>query len=492
MVSKCRKLYLDCRGSYKIPYFKIVHRDMDINNCYIVFASPKECVVARNTSISMVKRCRYDITREDGNVIIDEDCGGRSRMTYVYPEKVYDTVYKLYIEPMVNDEPPFTPGLMLIGSPGTGKSTLARVMSRIIGVSTFEVTPDTILSKYVGDSEKAIKRTISEAIRDQPSIVILDDAEWLLSTRNLSRMEESSNAFLNIKNILFNTMQEIYNKGYRVLFVASTNVKASEIDRAFLRQGRFGEPVFIPLPDYNAVKRVIAPIVGEDRAEDIAKRVVNMGLSIADAVGMAERVKRGLKVDYKPSSGRGYVRIHVEQIDYSRFFEHFNKDIFKGRARIYMHGNEEVMTSIATQISYNSGRTVVKLVDIRYYDEAVHTANMTNSNMIVSTTIPREVILYIMNNLDNTLFLVGKTPPQGLDVYVMPTLGILYGMIKRETVLKSLLAYKDIKVSDELVRKTLRTIEDSDMFTSLLDIIATLGYLDERIISNFKTYASNL
>ena len=492
MVDRCRKLYLDCRDKYKLPYYKKVHRDLEVGGCRVVYATPRECVVSRNTDISMVKTCNYTVNREDGNVIIDEDCGGKHKFTYVYPENVYDTVYKLYVEPMINDEPPFTPGLILTGSPGTGKSTLARIISPIIGVSTFEITPDSILSKYVGDSEKAIKNTIQEAIRDQPSVIILDDAEWLLSTRNLSRMEEGSSAFLNIKNILFNTMQEIYNREDKVLFVASTNVKTSEIDKAFLRQGRFGEPLFIPLPDYKAVKRVISRIISGDKVDEIAKRVVNMGMSLADAVGMAERVKRGLKLDYKPTGGRGYVRIHVEQVDYSRFLEHFDKKIFRGRARIYMHGNEEVMTSIATQISYNSGRTVIKLVDIRYYDEAVHTANMTNSNMIASTTIPREVISYIMNNLDYTLFLVGKIPPQGLDVYTMPTLNILYNIVKRETILRSLLYYKDIKVDDKLIQKTLRTISDSDMFTTLLDIIASLGYLDERIISNFKTYASNL
>jgi len=485
-VPKCSKVYIDCDSNHRIPYWSRVSRGLSVGGCTIVYSHPKTCMLVSGTMIEYVKRCNYSINDNGSNVIINEKCGKRESV-YVYPSKVYNELLKLYIEPMANGEQPFNPGLILTGAPGTGKSTLARITSKIIGVPVFEITPDSVLSKYVGESEKSIRRIISNAVENEPSVIIIDDAEWLLSARKLSTMERHESVSLNIKNILFDAMQDLYNNGKRVLFIASTNVKPSEIDPAFLRQGRFGEPVFVPLPDYESVYIVLRNVIGDDRARELSRKVVNMGLSIADALGMAERLKRGLDIDRKSFIGRGYTRVHVEQADFTKLLDKFPFNVFKGRSRIYLHGNEDVMSAVATQLSYHAGVTVVKLVDIRFFDEAVHTANMLNATMIASTSLPPEVQVYINNNLDTTLFLVGKKPPS-IEAFTFYPLEALYSVVGKEEILKSVLYYKNVSFTDDIVRKIVNTVSSNTQFTSLLETIATLSYVDEKMVSRIATF----
>ena len=484
---KCQKLVIACKDERKsIPYYQEVGRGYRYKNCVVVFAFPKRCYCTPQTQISFTKYYEYREERLGNNIKITKTWD-KGKQVYVYPIKVWEEVKKLYIEPLASGEQPFNIGLLLVGPPGTGKSTLARLIAEIIGINYEYVSPDKILSKYVGESEKAIRRVIDNAMRSEPSIVIIDDAENLLSARKLSEMREHTSVILNIQNILFNAMQEAYNEKKKILFIATTNVKPSEIDIAFKRQGRFGDPLFIPLPDYEALSEILKEYLQEDKAKDLALKCVNMGLSTADAIAMAIRMSKGLEVRYT-GEGRGYSRLYVEKVNgIEKIFNYFPEDVLHRRSRIYIHMHEDIATALVSQLSLHAKRTLIKLVDLRYYDEAVHTANMFNSVFLASTSIPPEIQQYISDNLEGSLFLAGIKPP-AVPAFSFFTLKDLKNILGTRPIIEAILKYKNIKVSEQLMKKILNVASDTSRLEKILEIIALLGTINEDLLNNISYY----
>ena len=248
---KCQVVYIACMDerSKRIPYWSRVHRGYKYNGCRIVFSSPPECFLAPTTRVEFVDWCEHRERELSSNVRIDEVCSKTGGRTFIYPKRVYYELKKLYLEPMIQGELPHNVGVILTGPPGTGKTSLAKLAARMLGVTTFYIKPDTVLSKYVGDSEKRLREILERAKASEPSVVILDDAEWLLSARKLSEAREHTGIILDLQNILFEELPELYKEKKRVLVIAATNLKPSELDVAFVLYERFGDPLFIPLPD---------------------------------------------------------------------------------------------------------------------------------------------------------------------------------------------------------------------------------------------------
>jgi len=478
---RCVKVYLACRdGAKRIPYWERVYRGYSFDGCRVAYAYPSECVLTPSTAIDYVSWCEYREEELQNNVKIVEKCEDVERV-YIYPKKPYYELKKLYIEPLAKGEQPFNIGVILCGPPGTGKTTAAKIIAKMLGISVLEIVPDKILNMYVGQSEKALREVLETAKRVEPTVIVIDDAEWLLSARRLASSTENSQVMLNLQNILFNEMQEMYNRGSKVLFVASTNVKPTEIDIAFVRQGRFGQPIFIPLPDYEAVYHFLLQFFDPQNADRYARKFVNMGLSIADVIGMVKRIKSGLDAEKPSSSGRGYTRVFVDPVDgFERIFDLFPREALNKRSRIYMNENEDVATAIIAQMGYAAKKPVIRMIDIRYYDEAVYTANTLGGILIASTSFPREVQLYIHENAEGPVFFVGKQPPY-VDTFPFFSLSELRSL--RKQILEAVLRYKGIQVEGKLVDKMLTEASDTTRFGALLEMISVLGHIDEKIVS---------
>ncbi len=134
-------------------------------------------------------------------------------------------------------------------------------MARMLGIEPTMVRPDNVLSKYVGESEKRIRNIFTEAKKNLPSVIIFDDSDVFLSARTLASTHTSEQYLRNIQQIIFDEMQSISDSKLPLLIIATTNVKTSEIDQAFLRGGRFGDPIYIPLPDEEAMFYVLKEIL---------------------------------------------------------------------------------------------------------------------------------------------------------------------------------------------------------------------------------------
>jgi len=486
MVEQCSKVFIDCEEFFRVPYGQVVYRGYSNGKCTVVMSIPSTCVLSPTT---VVLYTEYLMVKEHyltNNVRLEvlHPSGKKKPKRYIYPRSIYEEFKKLYIEPVSRGEDPYSIGVILAGAPGTGKSTLATLTAKLLGLPVYVISADRILSKYVGESEQNLKNTIEDARANQPSIIIIDEAEWLMKSRSLAKGgEEMSEIKLQLQDILFSTMQEITDNGEKVLFIATTNVKESEIDVAFKRYGRFGYILTIPLPDYEAIHDMLLQYFSDPKAEDLARRFVNMGLSMSDVVGQIKRLLRGLDIKMTTQSGRGYRRIYVDRVAvFMKVYDYIPIEAMDKRSRIYIPYQEDVATAVAVQLSYMANKNVTQIIDLRHLDEAIHMANVTNSTLIVSSTLEPSVLDYIHNNASVPVFFVGEVPPRKIPFYPFYPLEYLAKIVTPRAVVEAVATLYNVHVPDNLWKKIEYKIAEIENLEKLLKIMISLGVINEKIL----------
>lgn len=133
-------------------------------------------------------------------------------------------------------------GLLLYGPPGCGKTTIAENFASECNMNYAIVNPQDIASTYVHGTQKMVKQIFSEAERNAPIILILDEFATMVPSRNnpdMIKVAEDTNAFLS----------ELNNCAKRGIFVIAISNRPQQMDSAVLRSGRFDKRVYVPLPD---------------------------------------------------------------------------------------------------------------------------------------------------------------------------------------------------------------------------------------------------
>ena len=144
-------------------------------------------------------------------------------------------------------------GILLHGPPGCGKTLLARAVATESEANFISVRGPEVFSKWVGESEKAIREIFRKARMAAPSIIFFDEFDALVPARGMgagdSRVTERviSQLLTEIDGLL--TLQN-------VLVIAATN-RPDIIDPAVLRPGRFDRRVYVPSPDENARLKIL-------------------------------------------------------------------------------------------------------------------------------------------------------------------------------------------------------------------------------------------
>jgi len=142
-------------------------------------------------------------------------------------------------------EPP--KGILLFGPPGTGKTLLAKAAATESQANFIAVRGPEILSKWVGESEKAIREIFRKARQAAPTIVFFDEIDSIAPIRG---MGADSHVTERIVSQLLTEMDGIERLG-NVVVIASTN-RPDMIDPALLRPGRFDKLIYVPPPDKKA------------------------------------------------------------------------------------------------------------------------------------------------------------------------------------------------------------------------------------------------
>ena len=134
-------------------------------------------------------------------------------------------------------------GALLYGPPGCGKTILARALATESGGNMILVRGPEILSKWVGESEKAIREIFRKAKASSPCVIIFDELDSLAKMKN---GEEGSGIGENILSQMLTEMEE--GTTSRVVIIGITN-RPDLIDSSMLRIGRLDLSVFVGPPD---------------------------------------------------------------------------------------------------------------------------------------------------------------------------------------------------------------------------------------------------
>ncbi|NLH72796.1 MAG: ATP-binding protein [Verrucomicrobia bacterium] len=158
-------------------------------------------------------------------------------------------------------------GVLMYGPPGNGKTFIARAIAGELDAAFFPVDSAQIKDKYVGETEKNLKRLFEEAMKYPRAVIFLDEVDNLLARRGnrkigaVAQFLSLTDGLLRVKNCL--------------LLLASTN-KPWLLDPALLRPGRLGTHIYVGLPDAKAREAIItgalkgAPVAPDVSIPDLA------------------------------------------------------------------------------------------------------------------------------------------------------------------------------------------------------------------------------
>lgn len=142
-------------------------------------------------------------------------------------------------------------GVLLHGPPGTGKTLLAKAVATESESNFISIKGPEFLSKWVGESEKAVRETFRKARQAAPCVVFFDEMDAIAPTRGISC---DSHVTERVISQLLTEIDGLVNlEG--VTIIAATN-RIDMIDQALLRPGRFDRLVYIPAPDTEARKEI--------------------------------------------------------------------------------------------------------------------------------------------------------------------------------------------------------------------------------------------
>ena len=136
-------------------------------------------------------------------------------------------------------EPPT--GLLLAGPPGTGKTTVAKVLAAQARASFYPISGADVISKWVGESERNIRQLFERARENRPSIVFIDEIDAIAGSRGEFQVHDSH------VNQLLAEIDGV--SGQRGVFVVGATNRPDQLDPALLRGGRLSRTIVLGLPD---------------------------------------------------------------------------------------------------------------------------------------------------------------------------------------------------------------------------------------------------
>ncbi|MEJ6563070.1 MAG: CDC48 family AAA ATPase [Euryarchaeota archaeon] len=141
-------------------------------------------------------------------------------------------------------------GIVLFGAPGTGKTLLAKAIANEAQANFISIKGPELISKWVGESERAIREIFKKAKQSAPAIIFLDEFESIASMRSSNSDGSGSDVSNRVVNQLLASMDGVESLD-GVIIVAATN-RPEMIDPALLRSGRFERVLHVPPPDIGA------------------------------------------------------------------------------------------------------------------------------------------------------------------------------------------------------------------------------------------------
>jgi transitional endoplasmic reticulum ATPase len=145
-------------------------------------------------------------------------------------------------------------GIVLFGAPGTGKTLLAQAIAHEAKANFITIKGPELISKWVGESEKAIREVFKKAQQASPSIIFFDEFESIAGMRT-PNSGDGSDVSNRVVNQMLSSMDGIETME-GIIVIAATN-RPEMIDPALLRSGRFERVMHIPPPDIGSLRKIL-------------------------------------------------------------------------------------------------------------------------------------------------------------------------------------------------------------------------------------------
>jgi len=182
-------------------------------------------------------------------------------------------------------------GVLMVGSPGTGKTLLARAVAGEAKVPFFTISGSDFVEMFVGVGAARVRDMFEQAKKSSPCIIFIDEIDAVGRKRG-SGMGGGNDEREQTLNALLVEMDGFEGTD-GVIVIAATN-RADVLDEALLRPGRFDRQVTVPLPDIRGREQILhvhmrkVPISPDVRADIIARGTPGMsGADLANLVNEA-------------------------------------------------------------------------------------------------------------------------------------------------------------------------------------------------------------
>jgi len=157
-------------------------------------------------------------------------------------------------------------GILLYGPPGTGKTLLAKAVANESKANFILVKGPELLSKWVGESEKAVRKIFEKARQTSPSIIFFDEIDSMAPRRGLGGDNHVGERVVNQLLTEMDGMIDLDN----IVILAATN-RPDILDTALLRPGRFDRIILVQSPNKKAREEIFKiHIEGMPLAKDVS------------------------------------------------------------------------------------------------------------------------------------------------------------------------------------------------------------------------------
>ena len=166
-------------------------------------------------------------------------------------------------------------GALLVGSPGTGKTLLARAIAGEAGVPFFSISGSDFVEMFVGVGASRVRDMFEQAKKNAPCIVFIDEIDAVGRSRGAGLGNQNDEREQTLNQLLVEMDGFEANEG--IIIVAATN-RPDVLDPALLRPGRFDRQVVVPRPDIDGrVKILDVHMKKVPLAPDVDGRVIARG-----------------------------------------------------------------------------------------------------------------------------------------------------------------------------------------------------------------------
>ncbi|KFD62602.1 hypothetical protein M514_01119 [Trichuris suis] len=191
-------------------------------------------------------------------------------------------------------------GVILYGSPGTGKTLLAKAVANQTSATFLRVVGSELIQKYLGDGPKLVRELFRVAEEYAPSIVFIDEVDAI----GTKRIESNSGGEREIQRTMLELLNQLDGFDCRsdIKVIMATN-RIETLDPALIRPGRIDRKIEFPLPDEDTVRKILEIHTSRmTLADDVNLEefvVLKDGLSGAELKALRDRRMKVAQEDFR-------------------------------------------------------------------------------------------------------------------------------------------------------------------------------------------------